>query len=398
MLDLLPDILSAVSDPAVAGASDAQAREAALLAAANTLVTAQGLTVASMPTVVAVNTQTSTSTPVVAVTPAPSIQLNTLNFTSAGNYFVRFLTGSTADNTPDTNNKIRYVDRRFLATSGNVTAWSTGSNPSRNADLHWNGSAWVDCPINFPNVATVRDTHGNSLYDYCDKRETGASNRATIDVSGMAMSAIYAQIRDAGYTNLSIATPTDLGAATFPAGSSVFYQTSTPLTNAFAYYPGSGNPAGVSSVVNLYSAAVSAGGDATTQPAGQNCNSTETQGNGTNSTTLESMIAAMSGTPFFFFFFFVPGSFVYQGTTYNSGSPNEWWGQQHGEHRHARHGAGGQRFGAGLLHHQHENSHRVQGRGRATGDLLRLPGALQQRLVAQLHRDRNRLIHDHDAR
>ncbi len=322
VLDLLPDILAAVSDPAVAAASDAQAREAALLAAANTLVTAQGLTAASMPTIVAINTQTSTTTPVVAATPAPSIQLNTFSFTSAGNYFARFLTGSTADNTPDPSNKIRFIDRRFQASSGNVAAWSTGSNPSRNADLHWNGNAWVNCPINFPNVATVRDAHGNSAYDYCDKRETGTSNRATIDVGGMAMSAVYAQIRDAGYTNLNIVTPTDLGTATFPAGSSVFYQTSTPLTNALAYYPGSGNPVGVSDVVNLYSAAVSAGGDATTQPAGQNCNSTEAQSNGTSSTTLESMIAAMSGTPCIF----APGSFVYQGTTYSSGSPNEWWG------------------------------------------------------------------------
>lgn len=322
VLDLLPDILTAVSEPAVAGASDAQAREAALLAAANTLVTTQGLTAASMPTIVAVNTQTSTSTPVVAATPAPSLQLHTFSFTSAGNYFARFLTGSTADNTPDANNKIRYVDRRFQATSGNVAAWSTGSNPSRNADLHWNGSAWVGCPINFPNVATVRDTYGNSLYDYCDKIETGTSNRATFDVSGMAMSTVYAQIRAAGFTNLTVATPGDLGTATFPAGSSVFYQTSTPLTNAIAYYPGSGNPVGVSNVVSQYSAAVSAGGDATAQAAGQNCNSTETQGNGTSSTTLEAMIAAMSGTPCAF----GPGSFVYQGTTYNSGPTNEWWG------------------------------------------------------------------------
>jgi hypothetical protein len=322
VLDLLPDMLTAISDPAVAGAASAQAREAALLAAANTLVAAQGLSSASMPTVVAINTQTSASAPVVATPPAPSVQLHTFSFASAGNYFARFLTGSTADNTPDSNNKIRYLDRRFQASSGNVAAWSTGANPSRNADLHWNGSAWVGCPINFPNVATVRDAQGNSVYDYCDQRETGSSNRATFDVSGMAMSAVYAQIRAAGYTNLSVATPTDLGSATFPAGSSVFYQASTPLTNAFAYYPGSGSPAGLSDVVNQYSAAVSAGGDATAQPAGQNCNATETQGNGTSSTTLESMIAAMSGTPCVF----APGSFVYQGTTYNSGSPNEWWG------------------------------------------------------------------------
>jgi hypothetical protein len=267
VLDLLPDILAAVSDPAVAAASDAQAREAALLVAANALVTAQGLTAASMPTVVAVNTQTSTTTPVVAATPAPSIQLHTFSFTSAGNYFARFLTGSTADNTPDTSNKIRYIDRRFQATSGNVAAWSTGSNPSRNADLHWNGSAWVNCPINFPQcrhrfatrMATAPMTSATSA------KPARATEPRSMSGAWRCQPSTR-QIRDAGYTNLSIVTPTDLGTATFPAGSSVFYQTSTPLTNAFAYYPGSGNPVGVSDVVNIYSAAVSAGGDATTQP------------------------------------------------------------------------------------------------------------------------------------
>jgi hypothetical protein len=99
------------------------------------------------------------------------------------------------------------------------------------------------------------------------------------------------------------------------------------LTTAISYYPaGSGNPVGVSNVVNQYTKAVSDGGDATTQGTGVGCNSTEFQNtNGTSSTTLEGMINAMTGTPCEF----TGGSFVYGGVTYvNPDAPrNEAWGQ-----------------------------------------------------------------------
>ena len=121
---------------------------------------------------------------------------------------------------------------------------------------------------------------------------------------------------------MRLADQSVLGAATFPAGSQVFYQTTTPLTEAFSYYPGSSNPAGLSDTIAQYSAAVTAGGDATTQGASAGCNSTEAAGNGTTSTTLEGMIAAMSGTPCLY----AAGGFTYQGVFIPSGTPNEWWG------------------------------------------------------------------------
>jgi len=114
-----------------------------------------------------------------------------------------------------------------------------------------------------------------------------------------------------------------LGTATFPPGSSLFYQTSTPLTEAIAYYPGSSQPVGVSTVVSQYSAAVSAGGVASTQGAGVGCNSTEFQTSGSNSTTLEGMISAMTGTPCVF----GANSFTYGGTPFTSpDTPSEAWG------------------------------------------------------------------------
>jgi hypothetical protein len=321
LLELLPLIVTAVSDPAVLAAATPAARETALLAAATALVASSGLTPAAVPVVVAINNQAAVTPP--STPPAAFIQLANLTFTDASNYFVRLFTGSLAQNTPDANNNGKYVDRRASATSGNVARWGSGNSPARNADLNWNGTAWVGCPINFENTSSVRDAQGNSTYSYCDQRETGKTSRATFDIGGKTMASVYAQIIAAGYTNLTIANPAVLGTATFPTGSSLFYQTNTPLTEAFAYYPaGANNPAGFGNIVTQYSASVAAGGDATTQAAGTACNATETNTNGSNSTTLEGMIATKTGTPCVY----PQGSFVYGGVTYLSPVPNEWWG------------------------------------------------------------------------
>jgi trimeric autotransporter adhesin len=323
LLELLPGLLTALSDPAVLAATTPAARDAALLAVATTLVTNSGLTPAAVATVVAINNQTSTPTPVTPPTPAAGFNLRALNFTDTSNYFMRVFTGSVAQNTPDSNNQVKYVDRRQRNSGGNLAKWGAGSDPWRGADLHWNGSAWANCPINFENTSSVRDAQGNSVYNYCGGQETGKSNRASFDVSGKTLAEVYAQVTAAGYTNLNIANAaTVLGTATFPTGSALFYQSSTPLTNAVSYYPGGANsPAGTSNIVSQYSTAVSAGGDASAQGAGVGCNSTESSGNGTSSTTLEGMIAAKTGTPCVY----AQSSFVYNTVTYTD-APSAWWG------------------------------------------------------------------------
>lgn len=331
LLELLPSIATALGDPAVLAASTPAAREAALLAAATNLVSNAGLTPAAVATVVAANNAPAAP----AATPAAFTLLDALNFTDASNYFYRTLAGSLAQNTPDSNNKVKYVERRVRAINGNVAKWSSGGDPTRGSDLHWDGVAWAACPINFENTSGLRDAQGRSEYGYCGTRETGRSARAAIDVSGKTYAEVYAQIRDAGYTNLTIATSA-LGTGTFPTGSSVFYQTNTPLTNAIAYPPGGVNsPAGTSQLVARYSAAVAAGGDAVNQPAGTGCNTfalgangqptttLELNTNGSNSISLEAMIAATTGAPCVF----GPSmSFTYQGVPYNSTDPNAAWG------------------------------------------------------------------------
>jgi len=319
MLELLPALVSALSDPAVAAATTPAAREAALLAAAQGVLADQGLTAAAMPVVVAVNNQPPVEAPPVAA----GAQLTSLSFTDAANHFVRQITSSLVQNTPDSTGHTRYVDRRTRRVSGQIATWGVGSDPWRQSDVNWNGSAWVNCPLNFESLSTVRDAHGNSSYAYCDNRETGSSHRAVFDVAGKTMAEVYAQIRTAGYTNVTIADPAALGSATFPTGASVFYQTNTALTNAISYYPaGASNPAGTSNAVSQYSVGLAAGGTASAQPAGTGCNSDEaTFGRTTITTSLEAMIASAPGKPCIY----GPGSFVYNGVTYTS-ETNEWWG------------------------------------------------------------------------
>lgn len=329
LLELLPALVATLSDPAVLDASTQTEMEAALLAAATTLVTDSGLNTTSIATAVAINNQTSSTTD----TPSAGFTLNNLNFTDTANFFVRVNTASLAQNTPDANNNTRFVERRYRSNTNNLAKWGAGSDPWRGADLHWNGSDWVNCPINFENTSSVRDAQGNSSYNYCSNAEIGKSSRGTFDIAGKTLASVITDVRAAGYANLSIGDnsantlTTLLSSATFPTGSSLLYNSATAITTAISYYPGSGNPAGVSSVVNQYTKAVSDGGDATTQGAGVGCNSTEFQGNsnGTSSTTLEGMINAMTGTPCSFA---VPASFIYNGVTYTSlDSVEEAWGQ-----------------------------------------------------------------------
>jgi hypothetical protein len=306
----------------VTSAATPAAKEAALASAAQTLVTSSGLSAGAMPVVVAVNNQNANPGAVTPVTPEATASLRQLSFTNAANYYVRSFTSSVAQATPDSSNNFKYIERRRRASSGNVARWGTGSDPARNADLHWNGTAWTSCAINFENTNSVRDAAGNSVYNYCDGLETGKSNRATIDLSGRSMAGVYAEMRAAGYLNLFINDPTVLGTATFPSGSKAYYQTGTALTEAIAYYPGAADPAGISTVVSQYTSTVSAGGTAALQAAGVACNSTETNGNGTNTTTLEQMITLASGTPCVY----PQGNVVIGGVTYLSDPSNEWWG------------------------------------------------------------------------
>ncbi len=326
MLERIPGLLTAITDPAVKNAAPGKDREAALLVAATTLATdTSALKPAGIATEVAINNQIAAPVAEAVTAPAAGTTLANLTYTDASNYFARFFTATAVQNTPDANNNVKYVDRRYRANTGVLAKWGIGSDPRRQSDLNWNGSAWVACPLNFEGTSTVRDAQGNSSYTYCDNRETGKNNSAIFDVAGKTMKEVYDSVIAAGYTNFTIAnSSTALGAATFPVGSKLRYSSTTTLTSAIQYVPaGKDNPPGVSEVVSQYSPAITAGGVASTQAAGTGCNSAELNGNGTPSATLENMAAAMTGNPCVF----TGGSFSYQNVTYTNPDPtNESWG------------------------------------------------------------------------
>jgi trimeric autotransporter adhesin len=324
LLELLPSIVAAVSNPA-----NASLTGPALEAAVVSEVRGSFLTTASVPTLVAINNQTTaaaTATPtgtVTAATPTASISLATLDFTNATNWFLRAITGTAANNTPDANGNVKFFDRRFRSNAGNIAAWNFSNTTQNQAILHYTGSAWEACGLNFESTATVRDALGNNTSNFCNNFNTSKSNRATFDIAGKTMAQVYADVRAAGYTNLTIAnSATVLGSATFPAGSSLAYQATTPLTTAIAYNPRTNDE------LKQYSAAVQAGGVASEQAAGVGCNSTEFNSAATIQTTsLEMMVAAFKGVPCTFTGT-NPPSFVSGSTTFTSPVVrNEAWGQ-----------------------------------------------------------------------
>jgi len=327
MLENLSSLVTATSDPRILAATTPQAKAEAIAAVAEELVAAPGtgLTVAALATVVAINNQAAAGPPA-AETPSAGFTLRQLNFTSAQAWFTRVFTSTLAQATPDSSGDIRFVDRRSRSNSGVIAQWNNGGDPQRQADLHWNGANWINCGLNSEHRSSVRDAQGRNTYDYCDKLETGAGNLASFDISGRPMIDVYNQVTNAGFLNLSIASaPTALGSATFPAGSKLGYQTSTPLTTAPAYYPGTGN------IVSNTNAAVAAGKTSasdTTAACASISSSTPASSYQSRATTLESLIAANPGTPCVF----GPGNVVVSTsaggtTTLSSGPRNEWWGQ-----------------------------------------------------------------------
>ena len=317
--EVLPQIVAAVSGANLPANATPAEKDAALAPATAAVVESAGIKAEAVAAVVAAQNTTGSNDWVVSA----GASLRALQFFGKDNYIVSMFAWTASQAKPDANGLWRYTERRHRALGPAIARWGSGGEPHRGSDLHWNGTAWANCALGHENTSTVPDALRNSSYDYCGGREKGRSNRTTLDISDKSMADVVKQAEAAGYTNIKVHDLSALGTAKFPAGSVLNYQTSTPLTTAVGYYPsGAGNPIGTGNVVSRYSAAVSAGGDATAQAQGEGCNSTETFLRGAaNVATLEEMIAAMSGTPCRF----AQGQLVYRGVTYTSDTRNDWW-------------------------------------------------------------------------
>lgn len=285
---LMPQLVAAANDSAVQSATSVTDRMAQLSSKATDILKTDGIQSADG-AVSAVEVSKAPGTTDTTATAGAST--SKFLYTNPTNFEVRLMSSSVADNTPDANNLMGYREYRYQNSgSTNTAAWGAGSSPKRGSDLHWNGTQWRTCPINWKNTQTARDAKGFSKYNICDNRETGSNTRTSVDVSGKAMVEVYKSIRSQGYTNIAIGDGTDasaasiLGTTVFPTGSKLHYQTSTSLSTAATYYPGS------DSYVALQDAKL-ASGDATA------CNASPGPASTVLNVTLEKLIAVSKGTP-----------------------------------------------------------------------------------------------------
>lgn len=313
LLDLLPSIVAGATSPAVSSAKGA-AKDDAIKAAAQALVTNElALTVETLKVVVG-----STRTPdTAATTPTAGASLAWFTYTDAANWYFRYFSSTAAQNTPDANGRLRFVDNRKRSVAGTVQAW--GADPAfTRTDAWFDGTVWSVCPASFENSSTPRDAQGRSASLYCNAY-SATSVRSVRDISGLRMADIAAEIRAYPLTSTQGLypqwgpEPTLLGAAAFPPNSKLFYQAVTQLSNPDGYNTAATN------TVKTYPADVVAGG---TPVYDANGVASLACGNVTlaNSAsllqevlTLEQLVATFPGKPCVF------------GTNASTGPRNEWW-------------------------------------------------------------------------
>ncbi len=320
VLQILPEVVTQMNN--ASGAGDQKAKEAAVRAQiVSSLMDANALK-----TEVALDKQLAKE---VAAGPQPyvpvaSFNIDRLNYLDASNWSMRAIGTSLAGATPDANKLIRVFDRRVRANAGQIAKWNFGTNPGDQSILHWTGSEWVNCALNFEFTATLRDLQGNNSSNYCNNYSLTSSNRISMDVSDKSMLTVYNDAVAAGYTNYTISNASSvLGTAKFPANAFLYHQTQTSTATALGY-----NPTSNARVFN-YSAAVSAGGDGRLQAPGTSCNLTEySVGPVIPTTTLEGLVAAFSGQPCVYgqsSFVSGPTTF-YEGGTQNSSFTSKTYG------------------------------------------------------------------------
>lgn len=330
LAQLLPQVVAAAANPDVQAACASGVGSAACTAAIQTQVAAlaaqTGLTPTTLPVQVGIDRAVATGG-ADSGAPTAGANLDWLRFTDANNWYFRMFLGTAAENTPDANGLTRYRELRSLNTAGSRVDWAFQGDYARRGDLHFNGTAWVDCPLGTQNKQTVRDAKGANESWYCDGYSRSKGVRTDVDIGGQTMSSVIATLRGAPFNygassyalwGTSAADGSDkltLGSTVFPAGAKLRYQQSTTLETAAAFDPRAANE------IKVYSAALQAGGDARNN-ASHACNSTEFQTAATNQvTTLEQLIDGWKGTPCIF----GQHSVTSNGVTYTGDPLNEAW-------------------------------------------------------------------------
>ena len=316
LLQLLPSIQQAASDPAVQSAGSAADKEAALLAGAQAVAAEAGLTKDNLAVVVATNTQAVNAD---SVSNGAGAVVRWFSFTDLNNYVLRVFRTSAEQAVVDANGNRHFDEYRERAIGGAESVWNpdpgdTGSAWLRN-QVYWTGTEWFDCPTNFVHDATPWNAAGESVSLYC-KAYKSKSKRTARDVSGVKMIDLVKEIRayplfdsagsyaSWGPNPAADAVIAALGDKTFPAGSKLYYQSGIPLVNPDAY----GSAA--ADLTKVFPGDI-ANGDATACASLTPTNSASYQ---SDAATLDEVIARAPG---------LPCSYA---ANANTGTRNEAWG------------------------------------------------------------------------
>jgi hypothetical protein len=309
----LPSLSAIVADPAIADAAPEDLQQA-LDEAKEAFVAQSALTVQSVPVLIGASRLPAGSG---ADEPAAGASLRALRYTDADNWFYRALVSTVQDATPDDDGLTRYYDLRSQKAAGDVTSWGFGGSVLRANDPHWNGSAWVTCPLGTRNTVGTRDADGRADYNYCDGYEQGVSTRTGVDVSGRSVrSVVEEMVRPFPGSDSGVAFanwgPEDLGllgSATFPEDSTLLFYSNQVSSAAPAY------DASDTGIVSAYPVAVASGGDARST-SGLAC-AGDLTGLYTPVATLEDLAARNPGTPCIFG--------MHTNADGSSLEQNEWW-------------------------------------------------------------------------
>jgi hypothetical protein len=324
LLANLPSVAQQASQPEVVAAFKTAVDKNASAADKAAAATALGTAAASVATDTGISKDTIASTVAVAKlppapesteAPAASLTLRWFTYSNASNYNFRLYKGTAAQNTV-VNGLRQFTEYREQARTANgfYQQFGEGLNNWPRNQMMWTGSEWFDCPAAFVHQATPWSASGQSDTVYC-KAYKSTNKRAERDISGKTMADIVKEIR--AYTRTdSSGSFADWGpdpqanasalAASFPAGSKLFYYAGADVVNPESYNTTSGD------LVVPYLAAVAGGVKAECDKV----NSTNAaKFLVTGPITLEQVIAGSTGTPC-----------VYGPTGSPSGeTANEWW-------------------------------------------------------------------------
>ena len=293
VLGALPAISSVATEAANAGAD----RNAVLAAGVQQVVEASGLDAAGAAGLIGATRLAGQPSDAGIANDGGTVRM----FVYAGpdDWSYRAILSTDADRVAGADGYSRYYEERAAMAGGTLQVWGYGGVPERGGDLHWNGSAWVDCPIGFRSRQRTIEA-GFIEYDYCDGLEAGTTRIGSVDVAGNTLASVIARVRelpglDSGVPLASFG-PSDLGllgSATMPAGAALSYRVNTPMSAREAYDPRPGT------IARAFHPDVAAGGDARTDPAVP-C-SAKVSGALDNysdpAATLEAMIAGALGQP-----------------------------------------------------------------------------------------------------